>query len=87
MRRVKFMIPAVGATVFMVTGLVAPAGAASPPGRGASSGGLTNALIKQTAVQDDVGNVIPTENVTLNLIMAQDPDQPGVTPGGRGVEP
>jgi hypothetical protein len=31
MRRVKFMIPAVGATVFMVTGLVAPAGAASPP--------------------------------------------------------
>ena len=87
MRRLKVTVLAVGAAMVMSIGFAAPAGAADPPGRSASNRGLVTALIKQSAVQDDIGNEKLTEQVSLNIIQANNPDQPGVTPGGGGVEP
>ncbi len=80
----KLMIPVVGAAMFTLIGPAGPAGAADPPGRGASTGGLGNALVNVAASGADV---VPTDQISLNIVMAQDPAAPGVSPGGGGVEP
>jgi hypothetical protein len=87
MRRRSWIAGTIGAGMFIVMGLAGPAGAADPPGRAASGIGLANALIKQRVVEDAIGDVIPTESVSLNFGKTLDPDQPGVTPGGGGIEP
>jgi len=74
MRRLKLMVLAVGAAMVMLVGLAGPAGAADPPGRGASTRGLVTAL----------GKVTLSDVLISNIAMAQDPNQPGVTPGGGG---
>jgi hypothetical protein len=88
----KMMIPAVGAAMVVAIGLAGPAGAGGKagidPGRGASTGGLVNAGTKGGFdLKGNKGGVKALEEVTQNIVMAQDPDQPGVTPGGGGVAP
>ena len=71
-----------GGSTGMLLVVAGPAAAADPPGRRASVKGLTNALIKQTAATDGVGEGLA--NVDLQNNLAQSPGQPGVTPGGGG---
>ena len=80
MKHWKALVPTAVAAA-MVLGLSGPAGAADPAGRGASTGGLSTAVQKVREAA-----VIPVEQISLNLVIAGDPDQPGVTPGG-GIEP
>ena len=84
MRRLKMMIPAVGAALVMVVGLAGPAGAGGKagidPGRRNSTGGLATAY--------DLKHVVtvtrPLEQITENIVASQNPEQPGVTPAGGG---
>jgi hypothetical protein len=85
-KRFKVIALAPAAAIVMLIGLSGPAGAAEPPGRAASTGGLGNATLK-IKLTDLLISARPLEQVSLNFGMAQDPDQPGVTPGGGGVEP
>jgi hypothetical protein len=89
MRRLKLMIPAAGAAMVMLVGLAGPAGAGGKasidPGRANSTSGLVNAGTKGGFdLKSNKGGVKALEEVTQNIVMAQDPDQPGVTPGGGG---
>jgi hypothetical protein len=85
MRRLKLVIPAAGAALVMLVGLAGPAGAGGKasidPGRRNSTGGLATAGY-------DLKHVVkvtrPFEQITENIVMAQDPNQPGVTPSGGG---
>jgi hypothetical protein len=85
MRRLRVMIPAVAAMAMLV-GVAGPAAAGGKagidPGRRNSTGGLARATFEIDGVV--VGGVKPLEQVTLNLVAAQDPTQPGVAPGGGG---
>lgn len=83
MRRLKRMVLAVGAAMVMLMGLAGPAGAEpneNARGRGASTGGLTQAQLANV----DLQNTKPLEQVTLNFVRSQNPEQPGVTPGSGG---
>jgi len=85
MKRLKLMVLAIGVAMAMLLAFSGPAGAADPPGRGASTTGLATGLANVDL--QNILNAKPLEQVTLNFIAAQDPEQPGVTPGGGGVEP
>lgn len=89
MRRLKLMVLAVGAAMIMLVGLAGPAGAGGKvgidPGRRNSTDGLAIAIQKVREATPPVA--APLEQVSMNLAMAQDPNQPGVMPPGGGVEP
>ena len=58
--------------------------AADPPGRGASSDVMFALKVRFT---DLLVSAMPMEQISLNLAMSDDLDQPGVTPGGGDVTP
>jgi hypothetical protein len=85
MRPLKLMIPAAGAAMVMLIGLAGPAGAGGKigidPGRRNSTGGLATATYDLKQVRSVTR---PFEQITENIVTAQDPDQAGVVPGGGG---
>ncbi len=85
MSRMPLGLAVVAATTALLL-VSASADAAHRRGRGASEHGLGRAL-EATSTHTGGGVVTPTENISLNFEKAQDPTQPGVTPGGGDPEP
>ena len=85
MRRFKLVF-ALGAALIVAGAIAGPAGAETPPGRGASSAGLLNATGK-VSLQDFHFVIRPMEQLSLNFVASNSPDQPGVKDPGGDVEP
>lgn len=82
MKRRKASVLGAVAAAGMVLAVSGPVRAANPPGRGASAGGLSTAVQKVREAAS-----VPTDQISLNIKLSQDGDQPGVTPVGGGIEP
>ena len=77
---------ALGAALALGGTFGGPVAAEPPPGRSASTAGLANAFGK-VSMQDFHFVTKPMASISLNIVSANDPDQPGVRPGGGVVEP
>ena len=73
------------AAAALAAGALMDPAAADGMGRAASTPGLVNAAGKVNL--QDISFDRPMESLSLNFTRANDPEQPGVTPGDGGIEP
>ena len=77
------MILAVIAAIVMLVGFAVPAGADGKAGHRSGPTELHQRLAERRERYLGGGDR-PTEQISLNIVSAQDPNQPGMTPAGGG---